>query len=81
MINLGDDQCNNPHDSGASFKDPLIVVGGYFNHRDISNLLVDTCPFEVLETGPTRGPNRLDLVYTTFHAKVKKTGSPCAPAL
>ena len=54
----------------ADLKDPLIMVGGDFNHRDVSDGLVDTCPFTLLETGPTRGPNRLDLLYTNFHQNV-----------
>lgn len=55
----------------ANMKDPLIVIGGDFNHRDISEALIDFNDLCLLQTGPTGGPNRLDLLYTNFNNPIQ----------
>ena len=44
---------------------PVIYVGGDFNHRDIGPSLKLAANFELIDTAPTRGNNRLDLLYST----------------
>ena len=56
----------------AEYNNPLVVIGGDFNKRDISAGLADSCVFEEAQTGPTRGPNKLDLVYTNFGSSIQE---------
>lgn len=57
----------------AEYNNPLVVVGGNFNHRDISAGLVDSCAFEEVQTRSTRGPNKLDLIYTNFAVAIQES--------
>lgn len=47
-----------------SYKDPLILVSGDFNHRDVGAALNEVGDFDAVSTGPTRGNSTSDLVYT-----------------
>lgn len=42
------------------------MVAGNFNHRDVFGALNDADSFSEVETGPTRGPNKLDVFYINF---------------
>ena len=49
----------------VSLGNPVIYVAGDFNHRDIMPALrTADARFQLVGTGPTRGANTLDLVYT-----------------
>ena len=43
---------------------PVVVIGGDFNHADVGNALRDVGNFREVATGPTRGNNKLDIIYT-----------------
>ena len=45
-------------------KDPIVMIAGDFNHRDIQGALNEVGDFAFLATGPTRGNNTIDLVLT-----------------
>ena len=53
-----------------SLKNPVIMVGGDFNHRDFSGALREVDEFEPLTTGPTRGVNTIDVVYTNIDPQI-----------
>ena len=56
-----------PMEIGAimkTHKDPIIMIAGDFNHRDIQWAPNEVGDFTVLATGPTRGSNTIDLVLT-----------------
>ena len=48
----------------SKFANPVIVIGGDFNHADFGESLNDVSNFKEVATGPTRGDNKLDLIYT-----------------
>lgn len=56
-----------------SFKDPLVLITGDFNHRDIGGALNEVGDFVPLATGPTRGANTIDIIYTNAHLAHKET--------
>ena len=43
---------------------PAVFVGGDFNHASVAGALNDVGVFNDIATGPTRGANRLDVIYT-----------------
>ena len=47
-----------------NMKNPIIIVNGDFNQKDISPALLDVDDFRVLQSGPTRGPNCIDLIFS-----------------
>ena len=47
-------------------KDPYIVLAGDMNMTDFSPILVDYPDLSVVESGPTRGENCLDIIITNF---------------
>ena len=50
----------------VTYKDPIIVVNGDFNHRDIGGAISEVEKFDLVPTGPTRGTATIDLVYTNI---------------
>ena len=57
----------------VSYKNPMILIGGDFNPRDISSYLGDTEPLAPIPTGPTRGDGVLDVVFTNFGEHVQES--------
>lgn len=57
----------------AEYNNPLVVVGGDLKHKDIAGGLADSCVFEEVPSGPTRGPNKLDVLYTNFPESIKES--------
>ena len=62
-------------------KDPIIIVNGDFNQRDISAALQDVDDFGVLSSGPTRGPNCIDLINTNIAGSFSKDEVRTLPPL
>ena len=56
----------------SSIKDPVVIVGGDFNHRDITGAVGLAEPITLVQTGPTRGNSTIDLVYTNVPASVRE---------
>ena len=46
-----------------SYKNPIIIVNGDMNKRDLGAGLREVADFELIKTGPTRGSSNIDLVY------------------
>ena len=44
-------------------KDPIFIIGGDLNKRDISSALQDYVGFKELQHGPTRGLEKLDVTH------------------
>ena len=59
----------------TSYADPVIIVGGDFNHRDMSGALNLAGNLTVVPTGPTRGTNTLDAVFTNVGESVTDKGT------
>ena len=55
----------------ASLNNPAIFVGRDFNHACMSGALNDVGTFWDIATGPTRGDNRLDIIYTNVIGDIK----------
>ena len=51
-------------------KDPCVVVGGDFNHGNILEGLCKVDNFSPVQTGPTRGDNTIDIIYTNVGNQV-----------
>ena len=49
---------------------PVVVVGGDFNHRDVAGAITLAEEVTLVQTGPTRGNNTIDLVYTNAHETI-----------
>ena len=47
----------------GSYKNPIVVVNGDMNHKDLLSGLQEVEDFQVVKTGPTRGNSTIDLVY------------------
>ena len=64
----------------SKYSSPDITIAGDFNHRKIDNHLKEYPELKLVHTGPTRGRNTLDLVYTNFdeHIIEAKTIEPIA---
>ena len=56
----------------VDYGDPVIFVGGDFNHRDVMSHIDCSDDFNVIPTGPTRGPNILDRFYSNVGELVKE---------
>ena len=48
----------------SSLKDPVLIVGGDLNRRDISPAFETVDNMVLVQSGPTRGPATLDHIYT-----------------
>lgn len=55
------------------FTDPIIFVGGDFNNFDTAIAFDDFPDMKILQTEPTRGTARLDIVCTNIHDNVTST--------
>ena len=51
--------------------DPAIFIGGDFNHACVVYALKDVGTFTDIATGPKRGTNRLDIIYTNVGQSIK----------
>ena len=64
-----------------AYRDPIIMLAGDFNHRDIQGALNEVGDFTVLATGPTRGGNTIDQLLEegnsgrSFYAATRKLSS------
>ena len=56
------------------YKDPIVVLGGDFNRRDLVAALRDAEDMAALNTSPTRGEGFLDIVYTNVPGSVTESG-------
>lgn len=61
--------------------DPVFVFAGDVNHRDVSPAFDLVDDMIKLETGPTRGDNTLDVVYTNVNVHAIKVQSSVKPPL
>ena len=50
----------------ASYGDPIFIVGGDLNHRDLAGALEGPDVFSCVVTTPTRGPSVLDVMFTNI---------------
>ena len=50
----------------TKYSTPYITIAGDFNHRKIGNQLHEYSELKLVHTGPTRGKNTLDLVFTNY---------------
>ena len=64
-----------------AFKDPIIVVNGDFNHRDVGGTLNNVDDFHAVSTEPTRGDNTIDIVYTNVQQHINVNETRCLPPL
>ena len=64
-----------------AFRDPIIVVNGDFNHRDVGGALNDVDDFEAINSGPTRGASTIDIVYTNVGQHVNSYETRCLPPM
>ena len=51
-------------------RDPAVFIGGDFNHATVIDALRDVGSFEDIASGPTRGANRLDIMYTNMGSSI-----------
>ena len=58
-----------------TYHDPIIIVNGDFNHRDVGEALGEVEDFDRLATGPTRGRNTIDLIYTNCAPDIKESAT------
>ena len=56
------------------YKDPHVVLAGDLNKRDIRKATSNFPCIRVLQTGPTRGSNVLDVIATTLHGDLIESG-------
>lgn len=56
----------------ADVKNPILVVAEDVNHRDIAGAVSHTEQITLIPSGPTRGDNTIDLVYTNSPHNVAK---------
>lgn len=52
---------------------PLVILTGDFNKKDVSSAINDFPEIKCLRTGATRNGAQLDLVYTNFDSKVRES--------
>lgn len=50
----------------SSTKNPVLILAGDFNHRDISDTVGLAEDITLINTGPTRGANVIDRIYTNI---------------
>ena len=58
---------------------PYFIIAGDFNKRKIAKELKEFCDIKLVKTGPTRGRQSLDLIFTNFPQFIKNCGT--LPAL
>ena len=56
----------------GSYKNPIVIVNGDMNHKDLLGGLQEVEDFHVVKTGPTRGNSTIDLVYLNCPEAVKE---------
>ena len=57
----------------VAYRDPLVVIAGDFNHRDIVSSVGLAENIDLVRTGPTRGDNVIDMIYTNFANKITES--------
>ena len=65
----------------ATFNNPIILIGGDYNHRDVSGAIRDADDFKLIPTGPTRGDNTIDLIFTNVPSAVIESETRTLPPL
>ena len=63
----------------AKYNSPYFVIAGDFNKRKVAAELREFTDIKLVKTGPTRGKNALDLIFTNFPNFIKECGT--LPAL
>ena len=56
----------------ADIRDPVFIIAGDFNHRDISDAVGLVEHLTLVPSGPTRGANTINLVYTNVPECVRE---------
>ena len=54
----------------VAYKNPIFVIGGDFNHRDVMGEVDHAEHMSVVKSGPTRGDSTIDLIYTNVPGEV-----------
>lgn len=52
-------------------RNPAIFIGGDFNHATVIDALNEVGNFAEVATGPTRGENKLDIMYTNMGSDIR----------
>ena len=64
----------------ATYCNPLIFVAGDFNHRDFGGALAEVdVIISLIKTGPTRGPNTINLVFSNAKPEDVKENAVLPP--
>ena len=53
-------------------RNPAIFIGGDFNHAVVIDALMEVGDFTEISTGPTRGENTLDIIYTNMGSDIRE---------
>ena len=56
-------------------RDPAVFIGGDFNHTRVEEALNEVGSFSDIPTGPTRGGNRFDIIYTNMGGAIKEAST------
>ena len=64
----------------TELRDPMVIVGGDFNRRDPTEAVEAFPDIKVLDTGPTRGNAKLDLIATNLGDEIGEM-SVCDPLI
>ena len=56
-----------------AYNNPIIIVAGDFNHRDLGPALNEVADVSLVQTPPTRGDSTIDLVYTNIASEITDT--------
>ena len=65
----------------CALKNPVIIVGGDLNNRDISAAFEAVEDMKMVESGPTRGAAKLDLLFTNVAGALLGEGAVTYPPL
>ena len=56
-----------------SYRNPIVMVTGDFNHSDMSGALNEVGSFAAIPTGPTRGLNTIDIIHSNVPEAHRET--------
>ena len=56
----------------TAYNNPIVVVNGDMNHRDLGGAIQEVEDLQLVETGPTRGNSTIDLIYLNTHTAVSE---------
>ena len=58
-----------------SYGNPIIIVNRDFNHLGVGDAIGEVEDFDLLASGPTRGVNTIDLVYTNCATNITESAT------